>query len=368
MDVFISYASADREHAARLAGRLTRAGYDVWWDRTIPPGRVFDEVIQEAIEASRCMIVLWSRESVKSNWVKAEAAEGAGRNRLVPVLIEDVLPPIEFKRIQAANLTRWEGNADDLHYQQLEQAVARHVRGEAGPGTALPPHREPPSRPGTPWLKAFGVGVATALVAVAAIGVLWQRGNHAPIPDSSPPRDVADVTRPAARPADPPPAPAPIPATPIATGTRDNLLAAELGGHLVVASSEGWNKLVDGNPDTYGWADQGYGVFAFRDERPATLDGVAVFIAATDDNNVREFELLASDESPSGPFRRIGRFTTQNVRVMRDPWQAFDFPSVTTRYVKLAGMTSHVGGQSVFVNELRLFGRLDAAPAAGRKD
>src|SRR5690606_41302321 len=63
--------------------------FTVWWDRTIPPGRVFDEVIQEAIEAARCMVVLWSGQSVKSNWVKTEAAEGAARHRLVPVLVEN---------------------------------------------------------------------------------------------------------------------------------------------------------------------------------------------------------------------------------------------------------------------------------------
>ncbi|HEU5284393.1 MAG TPA: toll/interleukin-1 receptor domain-containing protein, partial [Burkholderiales bacterium] len=62
-DIFISYASPDRETARTLAERLGELGHSVWWDRTIPPGRQFDEVIQEALHAARCVIVLWSAQS-----------------------------------------------------------------------------------------------------------------------------------------------------------------------------------------------------------------------------------------------------------------------------------------------------------------
>lgn len=364
MDVFLSYASGDREHAARLAATLTRAGYAVWWDRTIPPGRVFDEVIQEAIDAARCMIVLWSRQSVQSNWVKTEAAEGAARHRLVPVLIEQVAPPIEFKRIQAANLARWEGNTDDPQYRQLEQAIARLVHGDAPPAQVLQtPREEAPVRRGGA-MKAFGIGVATALVAVMLAWFGWQR-DEGPVPRRDDVRTplVATNPEPATRQG------VESPPTRPAEATRTNLLDAEAGGHLVVASSEGWNKLIDGNTDTYGWADAGAGVFAFRDEQPATVDGVAVFIGMSDDNNVREFELFAGNDAPTGPYTSIGRYTTQNLRVMRDPWQTFDFPPVTARYVKFTALASHVGSRVVYVNELRLYGELGARPAAtARKD
>jgi hypothetical protein len=54
-DKFISYASSDRDRARTIAERLSAAGYSVWWDRTIPPGGVFDEVIQEALDAAKCV-------------------------------------------------------------------------------------------------------------------------------------------------------------------------------------------------------------------------------------------------------------------------------------------------------------------------
>ena len=365
MDVFLSYASPDREHAARLAATLARAGYQVWWDRTIPPGRVFDEVIQEAIEAAHCMVVLWSRESVKSNWVKTEAAEGAARRRLVPVLLENVAPPIEFKRIQAANLARWAGDVDDAQYRQLEQAIARLVKGDAAPPTLQTQRSEAQAGRGFGGLKAFGIGAATALLAVVLAWLIPGRND----PDIPVPTDDKGNATPmvATQPEAPSPPPAERPpqeanAAPAVRKQRTDLLA-EAGGHLVVASSESWSKLIDGNPDTYAWTDSGAGVFAFRDERSATLDGVAVFVGMTNDNNVREFELFAGNDAPTGPFTSIGRFTTQNLRVMGDPWQSFDFQPVNARYVKLATLSNHVGGSAVYVDELRLYGKLAAADA-----
>ena len=142
-DIFISYASSDRERARQLADSLASRGYKVWWDRTIPPGRVFDEVIQEALHAAKCVIVLWSAQSVRSNWVKTEAAEGASLGRLVPALVERVLPPIEFKRIQAADLNDWTGDEDHAEFRKLLASVDRLLRQPAGAPAQAPPIGEP---------------------------------------------------------------------------------------------------------------------------------------------------------------------------------------------------------------------------------
>jgi len=106
-DLFISYARGDRARAKLLAEALAREGWSVWWDRNIPPGKSFDKVIEEALDSAKCVIVLWSNESVSSDWVKAEAAEGARHGILVPVLLERVKPPLEFRRLQAADLSDW---------------------------------------------------------------------------------------------------------------------------------------------------------------------------------------------------------------------------------------------------------------------
>ena len=46
-DIFISYASEDRSRVKLLAEALSRQGCSVWWDRTIPAGKSFVEVIEE---------------------------------------------------------------------------------------------------------------------------------------------------------------------------------------------------------------------------------------------------------------------------------------------------------------------------------
>ncbi len=129
-DIFISYASADREKAKMLAGALEQKGWLVWWDRDIPPGKSFDEVIEEALDATKCIIVLWSQESVNSDWVKDEAEEGKKRNILIPVLIENVKIPLGFRRIQAAQLLDWDGISEHVEFELLIESISLVINPE----------------------------------------------------------------------------------------------------------------------------------------------------------------------------------------------------------------------------------------------
>ena len=113
-DIFISYANEDRDAAAQLARLLESAGWRVWWDRRIPAGRTWRAVLEDALHEMRCMVVLWSENSVQSPWVAEEAEQARRLNKsIVPVLIQQVEPPIGFRAIQAADLAKWDGSADD---------------------------------------------------------------------------------------------------------------------------------------------------------------------------------------------------------------------------------------------------------------
>lgn len=122
-DIFISYDSSDRDRAKTLAEALESKGWSVWWDRNIPPGKTFDQVIEEALNETKCVIVLWSQESINSNWVKEEASEGLRRNILVPALIDTVNIPLGFKRLQAANLVDWNGTSQHTEFDEMVAAI-----------------------------------------------------------------------------------------------------------------------------------------------------------------------------------------------------------------------------------------------------
>jgi hypothetical protein len=130
-DIFISYSSIDRDTARMLAQALEGEGWSVWWDRSILPGKTYDRVIEKELEAARCVIVIWTRESVESDWVRAEAGEALNRGTLVPVLREEVDIPLVFRQIHAAHLQDWDGDVQHPGFQQLLKAVAANVASEA---------------------------------------------------------------------------------------------------------------------------------------------------------------------------------------------------------------------------------------------
>jgi hypothetical protein len=123
--VFLSYASEDHDRAKEVATALQACGWSVWWDRQIPFGQTFDQVIGEALERANCVVVLWSASAVRSNWVKDEAADGEGRGILVPAKIDDVPLPLGFRRLQTASLSCWNGSLDHPEFKRLVSSITR---------------------------------------------------------------------------------------------------------------------------------------------------------------------------------------------------------------------------------------------------
>ena len=137
-DVVISYAREDRDRAAQLASALGACGWSVWWDRKIIIGQAFDQAIERELENAKSVIVLWSEHSIRSEWVKNEAAVASERGVLVPATIERVKLPIEFRRKQTADLIDWKGEPSHSGFQALCEGVANTIGGaplqEARPG------------------------------------------------------------------------------------------------------------------------------------------------------------------------------------------------------------------------------------------
>jgi hypothetical protein len=93
VDVFISYAREDREVAKELADYLKRKGFAVWWDTEILASDDFNDAILDALADATAAIVIWTKHSVRSLFVRDEARYALVRKKLIAVKSPDL--PIE---------------------------------------------------------------------------------------------------------------------------------------------------------------------------------------------------------------------------------------------------------------------------------
>jgi hypothetical protein len=119
-----------------LVEALLYHGWSVWWDRAILPGKTWDQAIERELAAARCVIVLWSLNSIQSDWVRIEAEEAKKRGVLVPALLDDVNIPLEFNRLQAANLVEWLGVLPSASFDELARGVSEVLSRPASPAQA----------------------------------------------------------------------------------------------------------------------------------------------------------------------------------------------------------------------------------------
>ena len=141
-DIFISYSSKDKVIVQRIAALLENKGWTVWWDRQIPIGQKYDTVIETELQKATCVVVVWTANSISSEWVKNEASEAAQRAVLVPLILEDISIPIAFKRIESAMLIGWTGEQDhtelEILYSSINTLLITKKETDTGTKTVLP--------------------------------------------------------------------------------------------------------------------------------------------------------------------------------------------------------------------------------------
>ena len=122
-DVFISYARSSEEDAQRIAQSLRQQGFSVWRDDELPAHRSYSDVIEERLKSARAVVVLWSAESAKSHWVRAEANTALEAGTLVQAMLDGTIPPMPFNQIQCADLKGWTGDTDSSGWQKLQSST-----------------------------------------------------------------------------------------------------------------------------------------------------------------------------------------------------------------------------------------------------
>lgn len=175
--IFLSYAREDRDCAQKLAKVLEAAHHEVWWDRHLDGGEEFSAEIEAALGSSDVVLVTWSKESVKSRWVRDEAAVGAETHKLIPVTIDGSLPPMGFRQFHTLDLTGWRGAKRDQRTTELLQSVERRVGSNT---TSSLSSASPPKRPrAVPSPKLIWVAAAFVFLIVGVGGAyMWQRTRN----------------------------------------------------------------------------------------------------------------------------------------------------------------------------------------------
>ncbi len=169
-DIFLSYSREDLPTARRFAEGFEREGLTVWWDQSLDAGQAFDEVTENALNEAKAAVVLWSKQSVASRWVRAEATQANDRRTLCPVMIEPCRRPIMFELTHTADLIGWEGDAADERWlvfiDGLRKLISQNDASTIDSAGVRPAARRPPRKRVTrPVVAAIA---ALALIAGAA--------------------------------------------------------------------------------------------------------------------------------------------------------------------------------------------------------
>lgn len=135
-DVFISYARSTEPQARQIADALRALGYGVWRDDELPAHRSYAEVIDERLNTAKAVVVIWSADATKSEWVQSEADRARSSRKLVQMRVDAAALPMPFDRIQCADLTGWTGDLEASGWRKVVASITDLV----GAARQLPAH------------------------------------------------------------------------------------------------------------------------------------------------------------------------------------------------------------------------------------
>jgi adenylate cyclase len=149
-DIFISYARATESEARAVAAALRAMGHGVWLDDELPAHRAYADVIEERLKRAKAVVVIWSAEAARSQWVRSEADRARSEGKLVQLSVDGAPLPMPFDQIQCADLAGWSGDPAAPGWRKVAASVADLLGGPAsapgaGPSDAAPALPDKPS-------------------------------------------------------------------------------------------------------------------------------------------------------------------------------------------------------------------------------
>jgi Tol biopolymer transport system component len=182
--IFVSYAHTTARQAHAVAQALRALGYDVWLDDELPTHRAYSEVIEERLRSAKAVVVLWSADAVKSQWVRSEANRGREDGKLVQLALDNTPLPMPYDQIQCADMSHWDG---DILAPSWRKVIASVAELTAAPERGAQVHAGESSQAAMSTARAsasserwrWQIGIALGVVAVA-LGAILLRPERAP--------------------------------------------------------------------------------------------------------------------------------------------------------------------------------------------
>jgi TolB-like protein/tetratricopeptide (TPR) repeat protein len=135
--VFFSYSREDQAKAVPIIRLIEQAGFAVWWDGLLEGGERFSRATEDALDRAQAVVVLWSKASIDSHWVRDEATRGRDRRILIPLSLDGSEPPLGFGQFQVINLAGAKINAKGKAMARVVHAVAA-LHGQDAPRVYSP--------------------------------------------------------------------------------------------------------------------------------------------------------------------------------------------------------------------------------------
>ena len=177
-DVFLSYGRPTRARVEQISEAMEAGGYSLWWDKALNASDDYAMVIEEQIDAARCVVVAWSAQARQSLWVRAEANEALDAGKLVQINLDACRLPLPFTMLHFLDFRPWHGEREGSPWTDFDGRVGAMLRGERLADEA--------AAPSGPALQGFGKAAllgwaAIALAALIALAVgLAATGRIAP--------------------------------------------------------------------------------------------------------------------------------------------------------------------------------------------
>ena len=109
---FLSYSHLDKDFANKIAKELQKNGVDVWWDKwEIQVGdSLIQKIFEEGLSECDIFLILISKNSVNSKWVKEELSAAivsklAGVKKIIPIIKEKCDIPLSLRSLMWVDLS-----------------------------------------------------------------------------------------------------------------------------------------------------------------------------------------------------------------------------------------------------------------------